>query len=384
MGAHPAVGAGTHGGRSLARWALLVLAFLLALEASARVEDRVRWGAPFLEVHTPQRLTVVDSLGFRNRPGYRFGKWRINTLGFRGPEIDPEPRPGVVRVGVLGASETFGTFESEGGEYPARLQEELEARMPGRFEVVNLAMAGMGLPAMRGYYNRVVRPVKPDLVLVYPSPSFYLDSEPPRVPMPGEGVGVPPADRARRDALERLLHLRMDEKGRDLLRRFVPGDLRSAVRRRQVDRARAEGGSGWAWEGVPPDRIELLAEHAALLVREIRDSGAQPVLVTHVNRFMKPSEEFTRDDLHHVMALLSLYPRASAAILGDVDRAANAVLREVARREGIPLLDVEGRIPPTGDFFADYAHFTDRGALEMAGILAEGIVRIVSEEEVQP
>jgi hypothetical protein len=54
-------------------------------------------------------LFEEDSNGVHyNIPNARYEKWEINSLGFRGKEIDLEKKEGQIRIVCLGVSETFG------------------------------------------------------------------------------------------------------------------------------------------------------------------------------------------------------------------------------------------------------------------------------------
>src|SRR5882672_8433158 len=120
----------------------LVVTLLMSVEVSARVEDRFRTGVPLFS--TPDKvadLVVQDALGVRGKPYGHYKVWKLNAFGFRGPEIAQSPRPGCIRVMTLGASETFGLYESPGHEYPAQLSNVL--REPGCYEVVNAAIFGL-------------------------------------------------------------------------------------------------------------------------------------------------------------------------------------------------------------------------------------------------
>src|SRR5262245_16320664 len=108
--------------RQIARWTLAGVLFLLAAEAASRLDDWLAYGTPVLA--NPDRgmdLTVQDEHGLHGRPLGRFKKWALNEAGFRGPEITETPAPGVTRIALLGASETFGLYESPGKEYPSQL-----------------------------------------------------------------------------------------------------------------------------------------------------------------------------------------------------------------------------------------------------------------------
>ena len=89
-----------------------LLIFVLAVEMCARVDDFIAYGAPFGESYTSDRLYEHDQIGQRGRPGARYKKWHLNSLGYRGPEL----RNGTIRIICLGASETFGLYEADGEE----------------------------------------------------------------------------------------------------------------------------------------------------------------------------------------------------------------------------------------------------------------------------
>ena len=358
--------------------------FVVTLEVATRVEDAVVWGAPMLGPYSHARLVLSDSLGFRNRPGYRFEKWSINSLGFRGPEIDSVPTSVRLRVGVLGASETFGLFEREDWDYPSRLRSVVDSLGPGGIEIVNLGVAGMGLPAMADYYERVVKTIAPDLVFIYPSPSFYLDIDPPEKsgePRTALGPGINTGSPSR--VALTFPELRLRWRVRNALRQFLPPQLQEAFHRRSINRVRGVRDPDWVWETVPADRMRLFKSHLEELVAVIQGDGAEVVLVTHVNRFLKSQEALTSEDWRHMTAVLSYFPRATPGVMIEVDVAANQVIRDVARDRNVGLIDLEGRIPPSADYFADYAHFTDAGADMMGRILA-GAVISVAKESLQP
>ncbi|MFW6107998.1 MAG: hypothetical protein ACOC70_02240, partial [bacterium] len=82
----------------------LAALFLVVLELCARVDDRLRWGAPVVGHYSHRLLTVEDERGIHSRPGARFEKWELDEHGFRripgGPEITVQKPEGVIRVAV--------------------------------------------------------------------------------------------------------------------------------------------------------------------------------------------------------------------------------------------------------------------------------------------
>ena len=154
--------------------------FLLVAEGVARLDDWLQYDVPLNANPDRERdLTIVDDHGIHGRPHGRYRKWELNSFGFRGPEITEQPSNGTTRVMIIGASETFGLYESPGKEYPRQLAEILKASGQGCFEIVNAAMAGITLPTMKGYWNSWASRFGAQVVLIYPSPIFYLDEKAP-------------------------------------------------------------------------------------------------------------------------------------------------------------------------------------------------------------
>lgn len=87
-----------------------------------------------------------------------------NARGFRGRELAGPKPPGVLRIVSIGDSSTYGWGVEPGEVYTAQLQERLDAKAPGRFEVFNL-----GVPGHTSFQGRLLarrlRGASPDLVV---------------------------------------------------------------------------------------------------------------------------------------------------------------------------------------------------------------------------
>ncbi len=103
-----------------------------------------------VRLFNPQTLTsdVVEwdpDVDYRLRPNARgrmvspefSAEIRVNSLGFRGPEISPVKKPGVRRVLFLGDSFMFGAGLKEHETLPYAVSRELERRHAGDFEAIN-------------------------------------------------------------------------------------------------------------------------------------------------------------------------------------------------------------------------------------------------------
>ena len=148
-------------------------ALLLAIEGVARLAldeipnplfaDRAlgRADRPFVAAD-PRR-------GFALAPGFADRAYRINSDGFRGPELPP--RDALSRrfvVLAVGDSATFGWKVAEGGPYPAQLEVFLRERGARGVLVVNAGVPSYSSSQIRASLDAVLSGarVAPDLVLV--------------------------------------------------------------------------------------------------------------------------------------------------------------------------------------------------------------------------
>ena len=154
------------------RWLALGLTVLVSAEVTSRIEDRLRLGTSLTAAPSDEDLVVRDQFGMRGRPNARFKKWRLNSSGFRSAETTLEPEPDCERVMVLGASESFGLYESDGKEYPAQLSVMLNRH--GCYEVINAAVAGMTVRTIGSFWDNWASRFRPATVVIYPTPAFYL------------------------------------------------------------------------------------------------------------------------------------------------------------------------------------------------------------------
>lgn len=106
-------------------------------------------------------------LGIECVPNSRRGEIRINSWGFRGDEVAERPAEGVVRIAVVGDSETFGAALPEEQTLPGCLASALDARGAGRYEVLNLGVPGYNtVQELRVIETRLPR-LHPNVVVLY-------------------------------------------------------------------------------------------------------------------------------------------------------------------------------------------------------------------------
>jgi len=349
------------------RYLWFLLTFLLTLEFCARLEATWRWGAPFWGPYSFEILTINDATGGRNRPYARFEKWVINGQGFQGPELQiPKPK-GVLRIGVAGASEIFGLYESPGSDVTSHVRKLLETSAPGQFEVVNLSTPGMSIPRIVELYERSIRKFDFDAILYYPSPAMYLDVEPPGFRRPVPGIS------ARMSALDSFdWELRLPGKTWDMLRERLPPRLQVKLKWYQIEKRRKKFPKEWVWERyAPEERVTLFREHLLELINALEQEGTRVIIATHANRFRDIP---TAGDEAYMVGWIRFYPRASGEALLDMEQKGNQAIRELARKHHLMVAEVEKEVGKDPDRYADFVHFTDSGAALAAKAMKESIL----------
>ncbi|HUQ84637.1 MAG TPA: hypothetical protein VM076_26025 [Gemmatimonadaceae bacterium] len=360
----------------IARTLLYAILFGAIFEATCRIEDLVRYGTPVLSPYSSQTdLILQDSVGARGRPHARFQKWVLNNVGTRGPDVSGRKSPRVLRVVTAGASETFGLYESPAREYPRQLQDSLSARLSVMScsgqpvytgaEVINAALPGMSLPTVLADLRHRVAGLTPDVVVYYPTPSQYLDEA-----TPGS---VPTRPRAADALASRVFYPRAVARLRSQAKAMLPDMAQTWLRQRDVAGVIRAHPAGWRFATTPNDRAELYDRDLRRLVGAVRATGAVPVLATNSNAFLG-TQPGSRDLL---FAWERSSPRATGPVILAFDSLGRQLVRTVARDSSVALADVEAHVQGPS-MFADYLHFTDKGAAIVAGVMARAITEQVS------
>jgi lysophospholipase L1-like esterase len=89
-----------------------------------------------------------------------------NSLGLRGPEVARTPAPGTERVLVLGDSVAFGFRLEQGDTFPVLLEQELEQRDGGSWEVLNGGVEGYNTVNELAYLRSSLLDLQPRVIVV--------------------------------------------------------------------------------------------------------------------------------------------------------------------------------------------------------------------------
>ena len=90
----------------------------------------------------------------------------INGLGFRGKDRSVSKPEGVFRILCLGGSNVFGYELNDDQTWPHLLEQQLNRRNPGRFEVWNLGVGGYNGQQMAVTGKEACEKYDPDLLIL--------------------------------------------------------------------------------------------------------------------------------------------------------------------------------------------------------------------------
>jgi hypothetical protein len=224
----------------------------------------------------------------------------------------------------------------------------------------------MSLPTIeQDLRNRVAR-FGADVIVLYSSPAAYLVDEPPQ-PAPPDSSGHVSAL-----SWTGMLHLRFGDRLRGQLKELLPDFAATWLRRRQTERELRTKPPGWRFATPPADRLEQYETDLRKVIGTIRRSGATPVLTTHANRFLRRSTP----DGGMLVAWEKFYPRAPGNVILAFEDEGRKITLGVASDSGVPIVDLARTMETTNadNLFADFAHFTDRGAAVVAGALVRPVL----------
>jgi lysophospholipase L1-like esterase len=336
-----------------------LLVGLLVVEGAARLRQYFKYGTVRAQVSV-WATDPVTGLTIP-APGGFAGGIRIDSRGFRNPELSSPKPEGTIRLAFLGASTTFcaecGPNEQT---WPHLVCEAIARRFPGaRFDYINAGVPGYTTEHSLVNFEGRVKPLEPDVVVIYHGTNdLSLDT--------------------RRLAQEQGVHEIQAEDHSWLARISVAWFL---IEKNLTIKARQRNAADAA-SRLRFDPVGLSGGFRTRLDRLVSRVGeACPVVAlatfsTHVRRD-QPREK----QLEACNTSLYYMPYMSIEGLLDGFDEYNRVIREVATRRKALLIGDEHAIPADATGFADSVHFSVAGSRIMAERVANALAESTALRE---
>lgn len=293
-----------------------------------------------------------------------------NSIGFRGPD-PPRDWDAHYTILTVGGSTTHSARQSDGLDWPSHVRRALEEE----FENVWLNNAGLEGHSTIGHR--------------YLLEQFLVDLRPRMVTLL---VGA--NDRGAYDKQDLDAKHQVDKQ--PLVGKVVANSelLSTALVLWRVNRADRQGLHHWEFDLENNPRVDLASEdregvlaphrerysagfrdRVAGLVRLCREAGIEPVLITQPGFYGDGVDPRTGLEV----GTLSV-GESSASLAGAVLETYNDVTREVARAEGVLLIDLAVEMPLDSTYFYDWIHFTNAGSEEVARIVSRHLIEHLREK----
>lgn len=341
-----------------------LLCFSVALEVAARIDDKINYDAPLLELYSPHHLKRKDKNNISyNVPNSHFEKWKINSSGFRGPEILPS-EAGKLRIVCMGTSETYGIYESPEHEWPAQFRKILENNH--NFEIINASVVGLALDKFIPYIDKYVMPTKPDIFILVLNPFRYgfnnkdLQQDNAEQRQKARKNGFSPK-KILKVVLENIRVLR---KIKLVVKNILPESVIEKKRlwmlNRQIKNLKKNRlKNNEQIDIIPQESIATFRDDVEQLIDFLSEKGIDVILCSYPSLISKENiDKHKTTFLDHQRFYIGL------SIKGILDAAEkfNAEIIKIAEKNKLDCLDINTLIPKTKIFFADNVHYTDKGA----------------------
>ncbi|MEW6411006.1 MAG: hypothetical protein AB1483_00875 [Candidatus Zixiibacteriota bacterium] len=361
--------------RKISSWTVYAAVFLIVLELCARIDDRLKYGAPFFGEYTDERLRSFDDEGVRyNIPNISFEKWHHNDLGFRGPDIDLKKPDTTTRIVCMGTSETYGLYESPGNEWPAQLSGQLNRT--GHFDVINAATVGLKRIHYLKYLKKYVYRLDPDIVVLVIFPSFEKAAPPAETITTETSVIQATPEESNNLTLESLKpSFRILPKAWQVVKRFVPNWMLERYQYwnrlkqiRDLERRYLKGQA--PLDRIPTEDYAGFKTDIEQVVRDLKSRGTHVVLTTYP--FLMNPHNLDKYPLIFMEARRFAIELSYEGMM-DACSQGNRLIRQIAREENTGLVDLYLGIPQDTVHLADNVHLTDEGARLAAELVAKYI-----------
>ncbi len=327
-----------------------LLAALLLVEGLVRLRQWWRYGTTVTSYY---RFALDPATGLRiPEPGHTVGPISIDSLGFRGPELERPKPPGRIRVAFLGASTTFcAEASSREATWPHLVVEGLKRAEPELdFDYVNGGAGGFTVANSLVSLEQRIAPLEPDVIVYYEATNdLTVDT--------------------RRLAIEAGLY----EAGEGEPSRLGEYWLTWFLLEKNLGQAlRARPKEGELLRFEPAALSRGFERRLTELVRAAQQRCSVVALVTFSVQ-MRPEQSPAAQRAAAASALYYMpFLDVGGLLAGYAEY--NRVIRAVARAAGAILIEGEDSIPGDARHFADSVHFRDPGLVKQAERVLAGLL----------
>ncbi len=330
---------------------VIILTLILAAEGIVRVRQYIKYGTFYgiTDLYFDKNSGIHTPL-----PGMKTASISINSLGFRGPEIEIPKPDNKLRIGFIGASTTYCAEVSNNDMvWTDLVSRGLESSIQGlSVDYINAGVPGYTTDTSLINLKKRVVPLQPDIVIIYHATND-LSGETRAL---AETAGIKRTNLAAEESwlgqYSLLWHL--VEKNLALMMLQAPSETELLK--------------------IDPQSIgDEFRQNLEKLVDVAYSNGANLVALMTFSIHLRAG--MTMDQQKDAMISARYYmPYLSADDLLAGFKRYNQIIREVAEKTDALLIEREHDIPGDPIHFNDSVHFTDKGSLLQADRVVSALV----------
>lgn len=349
--------------RGIATWTGVVLVSLLACELALRIYNPVDLPLRGTAIVLPANKHLVFDNPVEDSQLDAQIVVDYNSIGFRGPDPPPDFDERYT-IFTVGGSTTHSARQGNGKDWTSHVRNALDQRFSNTW-INNAGLEGHSTFGHIYLLEQFLVDLHPDMVM-------FL-------------IGI--NDRGRDHERIYDSHHRVDQ---SLVQTVVSRSelLSTALVLWRVSRAQEMGLRHWEFDlrDMPKfdveheDREAVLAKHRAkyvepyrervmTLVRDCRENGIEPVLITQPALFGDGIDPNTGVEIGNVDA-----GKLSASLSFATLELYNDVLREMRDQHGVFVIDLARELPKDSSLFYDWVHYTNEGARVVGEIVSRRLI----------
>lgn len=360
--------------------------FLVTIEICSRIDDKIKYSAPFLSNYSHNMLTSRDSDGVRyNVPNARFEKWKNNSIGFRGNEIQLNKKEGVIRVACMGTSESYGLYENEGNEWPEKLNQHLNSYK--NIEVINTSVVGLRLRMLKQYLQNYVFRVNPDIIIIFINPysvargferKHKIQANKNNLDSNRTSKSLPTIEK--KITLSTVVsNARCLPKIKQSIKKIVPTKLLrkyqlldTLKQLEQIETERLKGKT--PLDDISESHLVEFENQLHEIVDFVKMYNVSPILCTYPSLISKESIQKYPEI---ILDYRKFFVEFSTIGLLNISNRYNKIVELYAEKNQIEFIDLNKILNNDIEYFADNVHYTNLGATLIAETISEHIIKKV-------
>lgn len=325
---------------------------------------------------------------------------RINNHGFRGKDFDSQKPRGIFRIVTLGESSTFGFYSSDPFTYPAQLESRLnnDRTCQKQVEVINGGMPWITSDKIVALTKAEILAYKPDVLTLYAGHNDAVDDRGSEIRNARLGWNPLRWWSRRTMVIRELTYYPRD---RVLVLHFLAEYIKKLLNyRMSLERGKAIHNYLQLVDlDTVQEEIQSVAgtfgENIERIIRLAQLAGAKPILITQafslwpiyadVRDFLGSAAVSDEEVVFYPYEMT--YQRIKTKLLktGHIydfelrmlkQFETTKVLRTLAERYSIPLVDFIPYVDEEPNLLASYVHLTEQGNMRLAEVLQKELMKL--------